>query len=255
MAEQYLKCPNCGANATNHQNCEYCGSLLVRFVEKGIDLSKTTYLSDAEVFPGLTEHLRQNLRLQKDNPEQFVATDLYFNFIKKGAQTGYNGLSVLRTGFANWIDNSRIDNYGKTEGLVICFRFEYDQFNPTEYEKMYYEQHSRFKELDCFQLFTEKIHDDYCHEYALDFGCDPEGAARLVSDILQKVFLVPLTEKIEVQTGVGVENVNRMRNQQNIKYGLEPSYPQENDDDDDGIPGWVYWAGAVVLLALAKCAF
>ena len=220
--EQYLKCPNCGANATNHQNCEYCGSLLVRFVEKGIDLSKTTYLSDAEVFPGLTEHLRQNLRLQKDNPEQFVATDLYFNFIKKGAQTGYNGLSVLRTGFANWIDNSRIDNYGKTEGLVICFRFEYDQFNPTEYEKMYYEQHSRFKELD---------------------------------DILQKVFLVPLTEKIEVQTGVGVENVNRMRNQQNIKYGLEPSYPQENDDDDDGIPGWVYWAGAVVLLALAKCAF
>lgn len=43
-------CPNCGANTTDARNCEFCGSLLVRFVEKGIDLSQTTYLDDTETF-------------------------------------------------------------------------------------------------------------------------------------------------------------------------------------------------------------
>ena len=57
-----LKCPNCGANATNNQNCEYCGSLLVRFVDKGIDLSNTSYLDDSLVFPGLKEKLKENAR-------------------------------------------------------------------------------------------------------------------------------------------------------------------------------------------------
>lgn len=28
-----IVCPNCGANTTNHQNCEYCGSMLVRCYE------------------------------------------------------------------------------------------------------------------------------------------------------------------------------------------------------------------------------
>lgn len=33
-----IVCPNCGANTTNHQNCEYCGSMLVRCYEMmGID--------------------------------------------------------------------------------------------------------------------------------------------------------------------------------------------------------------------------
>ena len=39
MEANVIKCPNCGASSTNHTNCEYCGSLLVRFVDKGIDLS------------------------------------------------------------------------------------------------------------------------------------------------------------------------------------------------------------------------
>ena len=69
-------CPNCGANTTNTQNCEYCGSLLVRFVEKGIDLSHTSYLNNNAVFPGLVEELKRNLELQSENPKDWVATDL-----------------------------------------------------------------------------------------------------------------------------------------------------------------------------------
>ena len=77
MAElKSYTCPNCGANTTNADNCEYCGSLLVRFVEKGIDLSKTSYLSNTEVFPGLIKELKQNLAMQEQGDESTV-TDIY----------------------------------------------------------------------------------------------------------------------------------------------------------------------------------
>ena len=263
MAEQYLRCPNCGANATNHLNCEYCGSLLVRFVEKGIDLSKTTYMTNEGVFPGLAEELRRNLKIQRNNPD-VVATDIYFN--KVGSTSDYDAIGVLRTGMALWQDGSRIDSYGKTDGFVIVFNFNYDPNNPTVEDRIVeFERHLRFKELDCFQLFTE-LHlfsDDgvlEMFEYALDFGSDPEGAARLISEIIQKVYLVPLSEKIDIQTGVGVENVKRMRDQYRIKRGLKPFYDNDdnddNDDDDDGEWSWWYYvAGAIILFALAKCAF
>ena len=65
-------CPNCGANTTNAQNCEYCGSLLVRFVEKGIDLSHTTYLNNDAVFPGLITQLKYNLKLQEKVSEVYL---------------------------------------------------------------------------------------------------------------------------------------------------------------------------------------
>ena len=38
-----IVCPNCGANATNHENCEYCGSLLVRFVDQNIQYNEDNY--------------------------------------------------------------------------------------------------------------------------------------------------------------------------------------------------------------------
>ena len=50
MEANVIKCPNCGASSTNHTNCEYCGSLLVRFVDKGIDLSTTSYLTNDKVY-------------------------------------------------------------------------------------------------------------------------------------------------------------------------------------------------------------
>lgn len=43
-----IVCPNCGANATNHENCEYCGSLLVRFVDQNIQYNEDNY-NDPEI--------------------------------------------------------------------------------------------------------------------------------------------------------------------------------------------------------------
>lgn len=38
-----IVCPNCGANATNHENCEFCGSLLVRFEDLNIQYDEDNY--------------------------------------------------------------------------------------------------------------------------------------------------------------------------------------------------------------------
>ena len=62
MAENEIKtytCPNCGAQITNTHNCEYCGSSLVQFAVHGIDVTKTGYMNDDYVFPGLKNSLRK----------------------------------------------------------------------------------------------------------------------------------------------------------------------------------------------------
>ena len=79
MAENEIKtytCPNCGAQITNTHNCEYCGSSLVQFAVHGIDVTKTEYMNDDYVFPGLKEELEKNLKLQKEHPGMPVATDI-----------------------------------------------------------------------------------------------------------------------------------------------------------------------------------
>ena len=54
-------CPNCGANTINHQNCEYCGSLFVRYRDLGIKFDKQKY---EDQIVGLEAALRDNLSAQ-----------------------------------------------------------------------------------------------------------------------------------------------------------------------------------------------
>lgn len=222
MQEQIIKCPNCGANATNHQNCEYCGSLLVRFVDKDIDLSKTTYTSNAEVFPNLIQNLQRNLKMQDNSLVDSVATDIYREVGKqeKGVENGWV-LSVLRTGMSAWGDGQMIKI---TEGFKgLCIAVSFDLFEDESYEtrrkinQRHNAQLERFKQLDCFPLFTSHTYssswrrnaNSSCFtktkvfEYAIDFGEDAEGAARLISEFMQKVHQIPLTENIDILTNQG----------------------------------------------------
>ncbi len=247
MAEQLLKCPNCGANATNHENCEYCGSLLVRFVEKGIDLSKTSYMTSDGVFPGLVEELRQNFKLQEKHPMDFVCTDIVLE--DKKNNTFYT-LSVLRTGRTVWYDGKKFDSFGKTQGFIIGFKLRKD----VDVDQ---KQHERFKELDCYPLFTyREVISDHLDEYMLDFGEDAEGAARLISDIIQKVYLVPLFENLEMHTGVGVVNVERMRKQYWEKRGFEYQMPDRySDADTNSKPWWRWFVYLIVCLVVNQLIF
>lgn len=197
------RCPNCGANYTNTNNCEYCGSLLVRFVEKGIDLSNTSYLSDEKTIPGLATELRKNLQLQKTT-DDVVVTDVYKVFQDDEDHDSNFELSVMRTGYGYYEGSETpiVINDNKS-GLTIVYRVietlnpEDEYYYNEEMEEYHRATWDYFKSLPSFPLFTQHIQmwdfdDDKTgknirhrdHNYAIDFGEDAEGAARLISEIL-----------------------------------------------------------------------
>jgi len=77
MNAEVIRCPSCGANPQNHINCEYCGSLFVRYEEIGLstdNILKPDGNFGGFAFDGLKEALEENLSLQKE--ESFIITDL-----------------------------------------------------------------------------------------------------------------------------------------------------------------------------------
>lgn len=270
MAElKVLKCPNCGANTTNAQNCEYCGSLLVRFVDKGIDLSTTNYLSDKMTIPGLAAELKKNLQLQKATDE-IVTTDIY-RVVDKDY---YKDMSVVRTGYGKYEDTDVpiVINDNKS-GLVIVY-YEIETLNPEdegdydeefEKEEQEYDKEllKEFMSLPSYPLFTQHVHrtnfEDHItgktiyynyHFYAIDFGEDAEGAARLISEIIALPYIVrDRLEGKEIKgftglkhlffTNIGEDNIENSRksirdeNQERL-YDRNPDLrPGEEEDGDE----------------------
>ncbi len=213
MAElTHYRCPNCGASITNTENCEYCGSLLVRFVKRGIDLSKTSYMSNDQVFPGLVQNLKTHLHMQRAYPNEVVKTHI---FREKGKQvnTGSFALCVIKLN-GTWHNKQPIFP-GRQSEIGLCIVPDtstyVDDLNNREYNNQMDMRLERFQQLDCFSLFTPHqcyMTDGYGNKrkermFAINFGQDAEGAARLISEILVKVYQVPLNERIEIFTNHG----------------------------------------------------
>ncbi len=217
-----IVCPNCGANATNHQNCEYCGSLLVRFVDAGVNISDTHYGDNTYVFPGLLEHLRQNLDAQKAGAGQpqeksWVSTDIY---VPDESSTGFiasvtnTKFAVSKQGFHFFPDNKL--------GLGVIFNFaSYLGDSPAcvEFNDIVKSQLEKFRNLKCFPLFKSSAgtyidsegDKRSTYEYAIDFGEDVEGAARLLSDIMINVFGHNLNTPVIFETNVGNKAIRKSR--------------------------------------------
>ena len=210
-------CPNCGANTTNAQNCDYCGSLLVRFVEKGIDLSHTSYLNNNEVFPGLIEELKRNLKLQEENLGIPVATDLH----QQTATSGFNGTSIQSE--LMWADGTESPQFKPGTKKQLCITINFDTYTDISLCKEFHDeknaQLAKFRQLDSFPLFTARIctytdfmgESRYGREFAINFGEDAEGAARLVSEILIKVFGWSPSDSYEMFTNVGHDSIYSAR--------------------------------------------
>lgn len=184
-------CPNCGANITNTKNCEFCGSLLVRFAEAGIDISTTTtYTSDASVFAGMQQTLDKHLQYAKENPGQYVQTNINGNL-----------MVIVNTKSLDDFEGRRFFESAEVDGLGICIWFCRENSNEAI-------QVERFKELKSFTLFTHRItrrneligfdkdnNEVYAlrtyDEYAIDFGIDSKSAARFCSEIIANVYNIP----------------------------------------------------------------
>lgn len=257
------RCPNCGANYTNTTNCEYCGSLLVRFVEKGIDLTKTSYTDDSKTLPGLTAELKRNLKLQEQYPDKSVVTDMAY-CTDEGTQ---EYISVFRTGYCAWRGGNKPIELGENdEGLIILLNFEtYTEAGSEEFNNRIESELQKFRQLPSFSLFTshncistdERGDRRYVREYAIDFGKDAEGAARLISEIMLKLYGWTLNTPFDIYTEVGHDDIDKARKAWDEAHGVSYNHDyndndndNDNDDnnEDDGID-WKYWI-CFILAAL-----
>lgn len=207
---QEIKCPNCGAPAKNHKNCEFCGSLLVRFANKGIDLSNTTYLNNDGVLPGLIRELEKNIELQKKE-EGWVNTDISCEDERYAG--GINILGCVIT--SNNLVTQRGDfvfSNAETPSLGVAFGFQIYN-SEIESEIPLYKEHriqkDKFEQLNSFSLFEPYVtpnsidiagYEYIEYLYAIDFGPDTEGAARLISEIANKVYGCPLNKPLIYKT-------------------------------------------------------
>lgn len=257
----HYRCPNCGASITNTENCEYCGSLLVRFTKRGIDLSKTSYMSNDKVIPGLIDNLRQNLNLQRANPNEEVETSICWT------RTG-GGLSFIQVCGLNtrrlWLDGQEMFP-GKQVGLCIGINLstwvgesEVIKENNKEMDELF----ERYQQLDSFPLFMSHqcyYTDEWGYkrkgrELVINFGVDVEGAARLISEIVEKVELVPANEKIDIFTNQGDEAIDRAFINANKERGADTSELEKNLEKrrNGGDDWWYYIIVGVIIYALYK---
>jgi len=163
-----IQCPSCGAAATNMKNCEFCGSLFVRYPD--LNISSNNLISDKGqfngfIFPGLKDQLQKNLSSQ--NELNFFVTEVVMEnqvLIQVVASNRVGDLLKLET-----------PSY---PGLSVHM-----PFTPEENYR-----YKKFIKLEESKLFTHSYSEELkCHDYIIDFGNDALGAAYLVSKILTEV--------------------------------------------------------------------
>ena len=222
---QTIVCPNCGANATNHQNCEYCGSLLVRFADKNIEIDESRYGHSAFRFSGLEEALTKNLEEQANT----YGRNHIHTFIKSRALNleleVTNPKSQAEATYYQWGDalfrvNPSQISTSKEQSLVICLGFyeitnkiwanPYGQHPGVAEELNSYNQDAlaRFESLDIYDLFSS--HTDILLDnstgmsvgnvkrFYLDFGKDVQGAAAIITQYLLGCFAMPNVQSMRL---------------------------------------------------------
>ena len=187
MADQILfQCSNCGASITNSLNCEYCGSLLIRFEAQNIPLDILKYGKDGFAFPGLEDALKTNIELQKKYPAVDTCTDI-------DESTGTVNLQVCKSGM---VEGKTFDVFTDKPGIEIALRFIAAKREDIQYWKV-------FEKLDIFKLF--KINDIVLEDLAykechIDFGEDYVSAARMISIIIKEVYGLPESTEFTYNT-------------------------------------------------------
>jgi len=248
---QEIKCPNCGAPAKNHKNCEFCGSLLVRFANKGIDLSNTTYLNNDAVLPGLIKQLEKNLDLQQNKENGLVKTVLSVEDERYIDDTRPICTVITSNGLVS--DNAEII-FPNAELPSLAVAFSFRIYNSTiESKYPVYKEHriqkDKFEQLNSFSLFdlyvspnqTDENGDTYIqYLYAIDFGPDAEGAARLISEIANKVYGCPLNKPLIYETGTEREWKIKNAEIAEMQAAIQKEETKEN------IKKWIW----IVLAAL-----
>ncbi len=205
--QKTLRCPNCREIITNLQNCEDCGSLLVRFVDKGISINQRNYGKNATmVFPGMMKVLvAQHKRMT-------VAEDDIFCSIANAHRGNY----ILQT--SSIYDLSSITSNVDYQQNGIAFFYTAGQ--NAEHDK-------KFFDIDFFPLFAfaDKDADGLSH-YWINFGQDYENAAAMLSRIIIEVYGVSSKTTLEytIWTNRGIDIKNKGADAINRLGGASEEY-------------------------------
>lgn len=164
-----VKCPSCGASATNFKNCEYCGSLFVRSVNVesvAAEIFESGKIN--EVFDNLVDALEENLA----NQVKYRATD---------GQIG------------TWIN---LDSKGK-ETLISVFNPDPPPENEEieivlEAAELSTQQLMKLRKMKEFELVDSSSKG----LLLINCGNDSAGAAYVITQILVTLFDLKLTDKL-----------------------------------------------------------
>ncbi len=215
------KCPSCGASPKNKLNCEYCGSLFVRFEELGLDTEdilepnpgldpKKSFGSfGGFAFNGLQEALSKNLSLQTEH-KGFMVTNVCIKdetadqkkqgFLKK-LFSPIDPDTIIQVVQANGLQDATGQNKKMSfPGIAIHLPFiktNGDWFNESPDGQV---PLSSFEQMEESVLFTSVEEDQDLLSKTLDFGNDSTGAAYLVSKLLIEFFGVSKTAQINAPT-------------------------------------------------------
>lgn len=222
MNEGTIKCPNCGAIATNKMNCEYCDSLLVRLVNTSLSI---THYKNEYIYPEVLNALKNNLELQKTT-RGWVKTTIQSPRLSAQHSDIYKKkflASIIRAGNCCWQDKIMTNLSNTDYGFEMCVGFFQavdnglrspdlvKKFNETENK-----YHLAFKKIPSFQLFTPH----YCrvvlddgitydsYEYGIYYGADIEGTARIVSEMLMYVYDISKDEVLQIGTETEQSMIN-----------------------------------------------
>ena len=165
---QTIICPNCGANATNHHNCEYCGSYLIQRAIEGKDVSAYVHVAKNYYNQGLASALKLYSNLLQEHP-----TENSLQFIVN------NTVNLI----ANNYDSKVEDNQNNTGFLINLSSSSLEDDGVL----------GKFKNLPLLQAFNKSSVKSWNGEgqvieeteYSLDFGYDYEGASKVVLQLLE----------------------------------------------------------------------
>jgi ribosomal protein L32 len=166
---QTIVCPNCGANATNHHNCEYCGSFLVQRASEGKDVSMYVQVAKKYNNQGLASAIKLYSNLLKEHPAE---KNLQFIAERK--------VTLIPDNF----DSESDDNQPNT-GFSLCLNSVGLEHNGVL---------GKFRNsplIQAFNMSNEMIWEVGTGQetmgtvYKLDFGYDYEGASKVVLQLLE----------------------------------------------------------------------
>ncbi len=198
---QTIVCPNCGANATNHHNCEYCGSLLVRFASTGNEQGLLAFNAavksiDERIVNAIATILSLSVFSEKDSQ---IAAAVY--------------------------PGSEYQNFGpfinyENGNMYLELDSEYNQTLAESYSSIPDAMLSLFQPSRSSQDYNYRL-------YRLDLGNDYKSAAAIWFELLQhaakKEHLVWNPEKLVIENKYGQYNCygDKIGNETDNDFGTE----------------------------------